>query len=85
MGMGLRHPVLADVPMHIQVGDHALIDKLGLREVAGQLDALRLRHLARNGELDLAGKLGVLATSNASTSFQSRSRSPDARARSPAT
>jgi hypothetical protein len=46
--------------MHIQVGDHALIDKLGLREVAGQLDALRLRHLARNGELHLAGKLGVL-------------------------
>jgi hypothetical protein len=84
MGMGLRHPVLADVPMHIQVGDHALIDKLGLREVAGQLDALRLRHLARNGELDLAGKLGVLPTSNASTSFQSRSRSLHARARSPA-
>ena len=30
-------------------------------EVAGQLDALRLRHLARNGEFDLAGKLRVLA------------------------
>jgi hypothetical protein len=61
MGMRLWHPVLADVPMHIQIGDHALIDEFGLREVAGQLDALRLRHLARNGELDLAGKLRVLA------------------------
>src|SRR5690606_1702715 len=34
--------------------------KLGLREVTGQFDALRLRHLAGNGELDLAGKLGIL-------------------------
>lgn len=60
MGMGLRHPVLADVPMHIEVGDHALIDKLRLCEVAGKFDPLRLRHLARNGELHLAGKLGIL-------------------------
>ncbi len=35
MRMGLRHPVLANIPMHIESGDHALIDKLGLREVAG--------------------------------------------------
>jgi hypothetical protein len=47
--------------MDIQVGDHALFDELGLRKVARQLDALRLSHLARNGELDLAGKLRVLA------------------------
>ncbi len=47
--------------MHIQVSNHALIDKFGLREVSGKLDPLRLRHLARNGELHLAGKLGVLA------------------------
>ena len=60
MGMGLGHPVLAHVPMHIEVGDHALIDKLGLHKVAGEFDALGLRHLARKGELDLAGKLGVL-------------------------
>ena len=46
--------------MHIEIGDHALIDKLGLHEVAGQFDALRLCHLARNGELHLAAKLGVL-------------------------
>ena len=31
-----------------------------LHEVAGEFDALRLSHLARNGELDLAGELGVL-------------------------
>ncbi len=30
-------------------------------EVAGERDALRLRHLAWQGELDLAGKLRVLA------------------------
>ncbi len=32
-----------------------------LSEVAGQFDALRLCHLARNGEFHFAGKLGVLA------------------------
>ena len=32
-----------------------------LHEVAGEFDALRLSHLARNGEFDLAGKLGILA------------------------
>ncbi len=57
MGVGFGHAVLADVPMHIEVGDHALVDKFGLREVAGQLDALRLTYLAWNGELHLAGKL----------------------------
>ena len=61
MRMGLRHAVLADIPMHIEVSDHALIDKLGLHEVAGKLDALGLCHLARNGELHLAGKLRVFS------------------------
>ncbi len=42
MRMGLRKPILADVPMHIQIGDHALIDEFSLREVAGEFDALRL-------------------------------------------
>ena len=60
MGMGFGHAVLAHIPMHIEIGDHALIDELGLHEVAGEFDALCLRHLARNGEFDLAGKLGVL-------------------------
>ena len=61
MGVGLGRPVLGHVPMHIEIGDHALIDELRLHEVAGEFDALGLRHLARKGELDLAGKLGVLA------------------------
>tara|TARA_R110000772_G_scaffold90990_11_gene187458 strand:- start:1573 stop:2172 length:600 start_codon:yes stop_codon:yes gene_type:complete len=60
MGVGLGRPFLGHVPMHIEVGDHALIDKLLLHEAAGEFDALGLRHLARRGELDLAGKLGVL-------------------------
>ena len=46
--------------MHIEVGDHALIDEFGLHEVAGEFDALRLRHLARKGEFHLAGELCVL-------------------------
>jgi hypothetical protein len=45
----------------IEVGDHALIDKLISREIAGKPDPLRLRHLAGNGKFHLAGKLGVLA------------------------
>ena len=61
MGMGFGHAVLGHVPMHIEIGDHAPIHEFALHEVAGQFDALRLAHLARNGEFDLAGKLGVLA------------------------
>jgi hypothetical protein len=61
MGMGFGHAVFADIPVYIEIGDHAPIHEFGLHEVAGQLDALRLTHLARDGELDLAGKLGVLA------------------------
>ena len=60
MGVGLGRPFLGHVPMHIEVGDHAPIHELGLHEVAGEFDALRLRHLARKGELDLTAKLGVL-------------------------
>ena len=61
MGVGFGQAVFAHVPMHIEIGDHAPIYELRLREVAGQFDALRLTQLARNGEFDLAGKLGVLA------------------------
>lgn len=61
MGMGLRHAVFGHVPMHIEIGDHAPIDELRPNEVAGKLDALRLSHLARDGEFHLAGELGVLA------------------------
>ena len=54
MGMGFGQPVRADVPMHIEVGDHASIDNLGSNEIAGKLDALRLRQFAGNGELHLS-------------------------------
>ncbi len=61
MGMGFGHAVLGHVPMHVEIGDHAPIDEFGPNKVAGELNALCLRHLAWDGELDLAGKLGVLA------------------------
>ena len=47
--------------MHIQIRDHPAIDKFGLHEIAGKLDAIDLAHLARNGKFDLASKLRVLA------------------------
>ena len=59
MGMGFGHAVLGHVPMHIEIGDHAPIDEFAPNEVAGEFNALRLRHLARNGEFDLAGQLGI--------------------------
>ena len=49
MSMGLGHAVLGHVPMHVEIGDHAPIDKLRLHEVAGQFDALSIGHLARKG------------------------------------
>ena len=61
MRVRLGRAVLRLVPMHVEVGDHAAIDKLLLHEIAGELDALLLVHLARNRELHLAGKLRVLA------------------------
>lgn len=36
MRMGLRLPVLADIPMHVEIGDHALVDELGFDKVAGK-------------------------------------------------
>ena len=59
MGMGLGASVLGHVPMHIEIGDHAQTNEFGPHEVAGEFDALRLTHLAGNGEFDLAGKLGI--------------------------
>src|SRR3546814_6321234 len=61
MGMGFGLAVRTDVPMHIQIRDHPAIDKFGLHEIAGKLDAIDLAHLARNGKFDLASKLRVLA------------------------
>jgi hypothetical protein len=59
MGMGFGHAVLGHVPMHVEIGDHAPIDEFAPNEVAGEFDALSLAHLTRDGEFDLAGKLGV--------------------------
>src|SRR3546814_20052803 len=61
MGVGFGLPVGADIPMDIEVGDHAGIAELPLHKVAGALDALRLIHLARDRELDLAPTLCVFA------------------------
>jgi hypothetical protein len=61
MGMGFGHAVFGHIPMHIEIGDHAPIHEFAPNEVAGEFNALGLIHLARDGEFDLAGKLGVLA------------------------
>ncbi len=46
--------------MHVEIGDHAARDELPFDEVAREANAFRLVELARDGELDLAGKLRVL-------------------------
>jgi hypothetical protein len=61
MGMGFEYAVFAHIPMHIEIGDHAPIHEFTPSEVTGEFNALCLRHLARDGEFDLAGELGVLA------------------------
>jgi hypothetical protein len=75
MGMGFWHAVLAHVPMHIEIGDHAPIDEFAPNEVAGQFDTFALTHLTRDGEFNLAGKLGVLANLQRLGIVHSRSRS----------
>jgi hypothetical protein len=52
MGVRLHHAVRADIPMDIEVGDHAAINKFRLNKIAGKLDALLLVQLARNGKFD---------------------------------
>ena len=59
--MRLCLTVLADIPMDIEVSNHALVDKLGFDKVAGQRNPLARAHLARNRELDLARKLRILS------------------------
>ena len=61
MGVGLGLTVRADVPVHIEIGDHAAVDELPFDKVARQFDALCPCQLAGDGELDLAGKLGIFA------------------------
>lgn len=59
VGVRLGLSISADVPMHIEVGDHAARDELVPDKVPREINALGLIKLARNGELDLAGKLGI--------------------------
>ena len=59
MSVGLGYAVRADVPMHVEIGDHPAIHKLIAHKVARKLDALFRRHLARDRELDLASELRV--------------------------
>ena len=47
MGMRPGEAVFADVPMDIEIGDHALVDEVVLHEVASQFDALCLVQFAR--------------------------------------
>jgi hypothetical protein len=61
MRVRLGLAVLADIPMDIEIGDHALLYELDLHELACQLDVFLLRQFAGQGDLDLAGKLGILA------------------------
>jgi len=57
----LGESIGADVPMDIEIGDHAAIDKLAFDELARQPDAFCLIELARDCKFDLARELRVLA------------------------
>jgi hypothetical protein len=75
MRVRLGLAVGADIPMHIEIGDHPAIDELALDEVARQPDALGLVQLARNRKLDLARQLRVLAQLGCLDRIPQRSRS----------
>ena len=53
-GVRLGPAVGADIPMHVEVGDHPARNELPFDELARQPDALGLVQLAWNGELHLA-------------------------------
>ncbi|MCY1169339.1 hypothetical protein D9M73_93640 [compost metagenome] len=61
MGMGFGLAVGADVPVDVEIGDHAAADELLGHKLASERHALRFRQFARDRGFDLAGKLGVLA------------------------
>jgi hypothetical protein len=61
MGVGFGEAVGSNIPMNIEIGDHAAINELLLNKVPRQFDAVGLGHFTGNGELDLAGELRVLA------------------------
>src|SRR3546814_16391100 len=45
--------VSADIPMHIEIGDHAALDKFAFDKLACQPNAFGLIQLARDGELKI--------------------------------
>ncbi len=49
------------LPMYVEVRHHPVCHEFPLHELSGQCDAFRLAKLLRDGELDLARDLGVLA------------------------
>ena len=59
--MRLRLSIRADIPVQIEIGDHAARDKLLLNEIACELDRLALVQFAWDGEFDLPRELRVLA------------------------
>src|SRR3546814_17264746 len=61
MRMRLGFAVDADVPMHVELGDHAAFDELPLAELARARAPLPVRHLPRDGDLTLAGQLRPLS------------------------
>src|SRR3546814_16013038 len=61
MRVRLGLAVNTDIPMDIEVGDHGARNELALDELAGERDALFLRHLARDCKFDLARELSLLA------------------------
>ena len=75
MGMGLGHAVFADVPMDIEIGDHAPVHEFGLHEVAGEFDALACVISRGMANSTSRASCASFLTSKASTSFHSRSRS----------
>ena len=58
MGVRLELAVRADVPMDIEIGDHAAIHELSLDEVAGQFDALFPGQFAREWRTPPRGQAG---------------------------
>ena len=61
MRVRLGLAICTNVPMHIEIGDHAPIDKLGPNKISGKFDRLRLGHLPWQRKLDFACELAVLA------------------------
>ena len=50
----LGEAVRANIPMHIEIGDHPAFDKFSPNKIAGERDALLLVQFSRNGEFHFA-------------------------------